>query len=362
MKSGYLIIAARLEIFAKLLLGNGISFHPKYLLRTAWILQAGVWSSFLALREKIICSKKIRNHPLPRDPIFIIGHWRSGSTFLQQLLSCDPNLTTPTYLQCCYPDSFLSSHRFIAPILKKVLTKTRPMDNVSVGIDEPQEDENALFRLCGISPLEKLIFPKIKNYFLLPYKDFIPEEPLREKWEQAFATFAKKLHLQTNKRILFKNPFHSMRIPLLITMFPDALFIHIYRDPCYVIPSTMRMWDIVGTQNNLRKQWQPPELEEVITVFDRMMARIYGDLALLPTHTYTEIRFEDLETNPIQTLRMAYKSLRLSFTDEFERNVKKFIVKEYEKNSYALKNEDKKYICVRLKRYLELGKYNPDTP
>jgi hypothetical protein len=235
------------------------------------------------------------------------------------------------------------------------------MDNVSVGIDEPQEDENALFRLCGISPLEKLIFPGTKNYFLLPFKDFIPEEPRREEWEQAFVTFAKKLHLQTNKRILFKNPFHSMRIPLLKKMFPEALFIHIYRDPCYVIPSTMRMWSIVGPQNNLRKHWQPPALEEVITVFDRMMARIYDDLSLLPPHTYTEIRFEDLETNPIQTLRMTYKSLGLSFTEEFERNVKKFIVKEYEKNSYALKNEDKKYICARLKKYLELGKYNPES-
>ena len=36
----------------------------------------------------------MRKAELPDDPIVVIGHWRSGTTYLHQLLACDPTLAT----------------------------------------------------------------------------------------------------------------------------------------------------------------------------------------------------------------------------------------------------------------------------
>ena len=45
-----------------------------------------------ALLERAIWSKRINAHEVTNDPIFIVGHWRSGTTFVQNILSKDPNL------------------------------------------------------------------------------------------------------------------------------------------------------------------------------------------------------------------------------------------------------------------------------
>ena len=33
--------------------------------------------------------KLLANKPLEHDPVFILGHWRSGTTFVHNVLSCD---------------------------------------------------------------------------------------------------------------------------------------------------------------------------------------------------------------------------------------------------------------------------------
>ena len=40
-------------------------------------------------------------------PLFILGHWRSGTTHMHNLLGKDPNHTYPTLWQVIFPDSFL---------------------------------------------------------------------------------------------------------------------------------------------------------------------------------------------------------------------------------------------------------------
>src|SRR5262249_33511021 len=42
-----------------------------------------------------------------RRPIFILGHWRSGTTLLHELLALDDRLLSPTTFQCFNPQRFL---------------------------------------------------------------------------------------------------------------------------------------------------------------------------------------------------------------------------------------------------------------
>ncbi len=356
MLKSYFIIATRLKIFLQLILRNGVSFHPKFLLRLPFLFQSSVWTSFLVFRENIMFGRKIKKTRIPNDPIFIIGHWRTGSTLLHQLFSCDPQFIVPTLLQCTYPDSFLGSKKFIAPVMKQFLPEKRPMDNVLLGHGDPQEDEYALFRLTTFSPLERLIFPHSSDYFILGDEDFLPEGPHLQKWKQALIHFATKLHMDSSgERIVFKNPFHSPRISVLKEMFPNARFIHTYRDPRVVIPSTMHMWKVVGNENTLRREWSPPQLEDVIKGFDTIVNRVDKEFSVLPEDKYVEVCFEELEKDPVKMIQKIYSHFGFDISESCQSRLEAFLKKTsgYKKNKYNLDKEQEDIICSRLKGYME---------
>lgn len=340
----------RFDRFIRLLYRNKISWKPRYLLRIAFILQSSVWSLLFSAIEKFRFHKKLGQTPKITNPIFIIGHWRTGTTFLHQLMGLDPNLTTPSLFQVAIPDSFLVSHRYYKPIMKTLLPEHRPMDMVKLGMDEPQEDEYAIFRITRFSPLEKLVFPDKPGYFLNDLEAYVPGKDELDKWGTALVDYYTKLHFLTGKRIVSKNPFNSFRIPELMTFFPDAKFIHIYRHPYAVIPSTIHMWDIVQRQNCLNNNVKRPSFEEVTTVFDKIITKIRRDLSSLPREKFVEVKFEDFEADPVSGLQGLYQALDLEFSEGFEKNIHSNLAEllDYHKNVFQLTGSEKEFINTRL--------------
>ncbi len=159
MKIFTIILGTRFSVLIRMVLRNGITLYPEYLARLMMLMMNSLISSVLTLAEKQRFGKEIREITITRPPLFIVGHWRTGSTLLHQLISLDPQFTAPNMVQTTIPDHFLFSTRYYQPILRRALPKTRPMDNVFLSPLQPQEDEFALVRMGSESPLEKLIFP-----------------------------------------------------------------------------------------------------------------------------------------------------------------------------------------------------------
>jgi hypothetical protein len=360
MKHSYLLAGTTLGKFTGMLARNGISFYPGYLVRLLFLLQNGIWASLFKLNEKWKYKQILEEYPVPTNPIFIIGHWRTGSTFLHQLLNLDNQLAAPSVFQVSIPDSFLVSRKYYEPVMSRMMGAYRPMDRVKLGFNEPQEDEYALLKLAHDSPLEKLVFPDNDEYFLNGYKDFYPRKEHLEEWKKEFMYFLKKLSYQTGKRIVLKNPFHSMRIPLLNEMFPDALFIHIHRHPFEVVPSTLNMWNIVGKQNRLKRKWKEPEIKDIISLLDRMYNKVQADLLELPKGKWFEVRFGEFEKDPVAQLKKMYEHFNMPFTDEYELGLKEKLLhlKEHKKNKYILSDEHKELIREKLKKHFAYYNYD----
>ena len=359
MKNSYLIAGITLKHLFRLLGRNKISYNPKVLFRLFFIFQSAVWSSIFSYFDKKKVDKKILAGSKIPGPIFIIGHWRTGTTLLHKILSLDPDLTAPTLFQVAIPFGYLSSHQFYKPIMQLMVTKYRPMDMVRIGMDEPQEDEYAFFRMTDFSPLERLIFPESGEYFLMNCKNFVPEGDKRSEWDNAVTYFFKKLHVYTGKTIVSKNPFNSLRINELRQLFSDSSFIHIYRHPFNVIPSTINMFDIVQAQNCMNKNKSRPDINEVIKVFDHFMTVIRQDLESVPRNKYYEIKFEEFESDPVGSLKAMYKHLGIIYSGEFEKNVKDFLYEtsDYQKNKFDLSDEEKKLILTSLEHHLKYYHY-----
>lgn len=236
-----------------------------------------------------------------------------------------------------------------------LVSKFRPMDRVKLGIDEPQEDEYAIYRITPFSPLERLVFPNKSNYFLLDFPSFLPENAQLADWENKFMWYFRKLSLKSGKPIVSKNPFNSLRIRELHKLFPEARFIHIYRHPFDVIPSTIHMWSIVQQQNSLNRQGRKPVLDEVVTVFDRVLSAIRKDTASLPEKKFYEMCFENLESDPVQEITKLYKAFNLNYNHEFEEKVKSFLseIGGFQKNIFHLSIDETIFIHQRLWHHME---------
>ncbi len=355
MDSGYFITGIKTGNLLRLVARNGISLRPHYIARLLFLLNCSFTTSILSILDKIGYEKKIKRLALPQDPVFIVGHWRTGSTFLHQLLNLSPDMSAPTLFQIGTPDSFLSSRKILYPLIKPFLTPKRTVDNVALGLEEPQEDEYALFRMTTLSPVEKLIFPKSGRFFLSGVKNYMPKgEADQKRWKESFKLFCKKLAFKTGKRLVFKNPFHSMRISVLASMFPEARFIHIYRNPLSVVPSTMHMWSIVGRQNALRDEIRPPALDEVVDVYDTMLSKVRSDLNSLPDKRHYEVRYENLENDITGVISGVCDFLQIPFDQNYEKNLSVFKRKtrSYRKNRYALTENDKQYIRRKLRHHM----------
>jgi len=357
LKDSYLTAGIRLGRLLQLLNRNHISPTPKILLRIAFLLQSASWSSLFALIENLMFSGKLKNVPVPDDPVFIIGHWRTGSTLLHQLMNLDPNFAAPTLFQVAVPDSFLVSYPYYRPVFKRLVGKHRPMDRVRLGMDEPQEDEYAIYRITGISPLEDLVFPKSKTYFLIDSDKFNPNKDQLPNWQKHIVSFYKKLYFKDKRRIISKNPFNSFRIPLLHQIFPGARFIHIHRHPCEVVPSTIHMWDIVQRQNCLNTNAGRPAIGDVLTVMDKMLTSVNDELQKLPAGSWVAIGFDAMKKDPVTVLQRLYLDLGLPFSREFEENIRHFYLEivTFDKNDFSLTAEE--YSLIRERMHIHMERY-----
>lgn len=346
MSNLHLLTGIRLQVLFKLIRRNGIRIRRKNLLRFIVLLQNAFISSVLSVVEKRKYNKVISSLKISQPPTFIIGHWRTGTTFLHQMMSLDDQFTAPTVLQVSIPDHFLFSTRYYIPVMNRILPKTRPMDNVPVSPFEPQEDEFALIRMGTVSPLEGLFFYTGKGYFLSDINKYLPEGSELRTLKKNLLTFYKKITYATGKRIVSKNPYHTLRTSLLSEIFPEATFIHVKRNPCSVVPSTIHMWNVIAATDNLGKPWHSPDIPEVTSNINLLSLHAESCKKETPENRFTEVVFENLEKNPLEELKRIYHEIDLDFTEDFENKLNDFLrsAKDYTKNKFQLSKKDKETI------------------
>ncbi|MDP4849472.1 MAG: sulfotransferase, partial [Verrucomicrobiales bacterium] len=125
------------------LLTPGLDPRTRYQRLIAWVGQ--VLRFPLALIEKVKYGAEIRREKLVKPPIFLIGHWRSGTTHLHNLMSRDPQFGFLKFSETAMPMDMLGPKvRIARRIIDRALPKTRGYDNVKLALDEPQEEEMAL--------------------------------------------------------------------------------------------------------------------------------------------------------------------------------------------------------------------------
>ncbi len=255
--------------------------------------------------------------PAPDDPIFVVGHWRSGTTLLHELLALDTRHTYPDTYACLAPSHFLISRYLVPWWLQYLMPKKRPMDNVRVGFQQPQEDEWALC-LLGLPTAYRTIafpqqLPQCPDWLALTE---LSDQQLQE-WQSKLERFLKSvLAARGDRRLVLKSPTHTARIGHLARHFPRAKFVHVVRDPMVVFPSTMRLWSTLAADHGLQHVSETQMEHYVLDTFQQMYRAFEAGRKQLPAHQICDVRYEQLVADPVGQLRRVYEELELG---EFDR-------------------------------------------
>jgi len=264
--------------------------------------------------ERLNWSDKVRAYDLPHDPIFIVGHWRSGTTHLHNLLSRDPQFAFLDFGQTAMPHNLLNeSRKYGRWLIAKVLPKKRGYDNVELTIDSPQEEEMALGSLNALGYYSVYYFPQdIKRHFerTVFFKDVTPAA--QERFKQAYVTLMKKLSMASGgKQLLLKNPPSTARLTLLKELFPKARFIYIHRNPYEVWASSLnRYYRLMSTF--AWQDFEDVDFEEMVYYkYQRLIGAYIEQQAQLPPEDIIETSYEAITETPMEELTRIYDELRI---------------------------------------------------
>ena len=285
-----------------------------------WLAYLGCASALrqpLAWLESAIHGRAVARQQIEPAPVFIVGHWRSGTTYLQNLMSEDRQFARVTLTQAAMPREFLTAARWFSA-LEGMLPGTRLMDNVAVSADAPWEEEMALTSFGRLSFYHVSFFPKAMDRIFREAVLFNDgESDLIASWQRQYLHFLKKVQLvQPGQPLLLKNPANTARISILRKMFPGARFVHIHRDPYKVFASTVHLYMRTQQAWGLHKVDRERIVRHVLMIYPALMNAFFDQSRELAGSELVEVKFRDLQGDPIGTLRSIYEGIGLDGFDE----------------------------------------------
>ena len=340
---------ASLGGWLKLLLRNRFAVAPRYWPRALLVTGLSVLNSLLGVLETAKFGRQVARVEL-RAPLFIIGHWRSGTTLLHEYLARDPRHCFPTTYDCFAPCHFLVTGDSGPARLNAMLPDRRPMDAMRLDAELPQEDDFALALLGQPSLLAMLAFPNNLpgDGAIFDLRALPPRR--RATWRRCLTGILRKVAFRApGARLVLKSPIHTARIPEILEAFPDARFVCIHRDPYEVYPSTLHMVTALHPYIALQDLRHDHLEALVLANGEKIFRRYEEDSRLLPAGRLHEIAYEDLVRDPLATLEALYGALDLGdfapvrdiFTTMAEEK------RDYRPRSYDLPEADRRELDAR---------------
>jgi len=285
-----------------------------------------------------------KNLEIKKDPIYILGHWRSGTTLLHNLLCCHKDISYPTTYHMVFPNNLFFLNGLIKGIMRLLMPKKRLVDRVELNVDFPQEEDFGLGHEAGYSFYYWFHFPN--DYQRITDENLtlnLKDKQKVEEYKQAYKRFVKRALLNVGgEQYIAKNPPNMARIPFLLDLFPDSRFVYIDRNPYEVLMSTFKFHK--GFLRTLQLQEVDDEtLWKFIIQTYVLTYTIYQDEKhLIPAKNLLELKYEDLVSDPGDI----YKSLNHELFSDLEPDETKLnkLIQKHTNHKANPYNFEKEYI------------------
>ncbi len=333
------LFGARLDNYIRLWARAGFRVKGEKIPQAVLIGLMSLVLAPFALIEGAVCAIPIARTKIQKDPLFILGHWRSGTTYLQNLLSRDPQFGWASPLHTAMFSNCALLGWALKGSVQKGIKGSRPMDNVQYDMSLPMEESFSVGNFTPWTLNHLLAFPIVwEKYVNCAFVDDLPPKD-RAAFQRAYRYVIKKITmLWKGKQLMLKSPDNTARIGCMLEMYPDAKFVNIYRDPYDTVRSSVNM---ILSQIELVHLTPLPDRDIRSLLEDMVVKRtfdMYKDLIARESHFkpghYISIKYEDFVREPEAYLREIYEKLELDGFEEALPRFRAFIAqqKNYETN------------------------------
>lgn len=260
-----------------------------------------------------------------RQPLFVTGLPRTGTTLLQGLLASDPAHRSPLHWELVFPSPPRArrADRRIAVAERQLRWFHRLAPEFrrihAVGARMPEE--------CLIATSYSLLsFQFQTSHFVPSYQAWLESQDLRPAYE----THKRVLqHLQwgsSPRRWVLKAPAHLYGIEALFAVYPDAGVIFTHRNPLEVVPSMASLH--AALRSTFSDTVEPFAVgEEVTRRWAEGIRRALGarDRGCAPPERFLDVHYADLVRDPIDCVRRVYAHFGLSLSPLAEESMKRFL-------------------------------------
>ncbi|NNE92173.1 MAG: sulfotransferase [Verrucomicrobiales bacterium] len=339
------LAGARFSVFANRSLFTA-GLHPRNRKQRfiGWAAQCARFP--FALYESIKWGGAIRREKLDKPPVFLVGHWRSGTTHLHNLMSRDPQFGYMTFAETAMPLDMLGKKVELGrKIIDDSLPETRGYDNVKLTLSEPQEEEMALGNLNSVGYYNIYYFPQQmekeqKKALLLEGAT----EKEKQKFEETYEFLVRKVsYVKGGRQLLFKNPSSAARIPMLKRLFPDAKFVYIVRNPwpvfCSSVAKFPRLMNAFAWQDWDGIDFADFTLRNYGTLQEKYLAD--REELGLPESDLVETSYEKITADPVGEIGRIYDKLGIENKEEGLKPIAEYAnsISSYKRNVHTVSHE-----------------------
>ncbi|MCR5784264.1 MAG: sulfotransferase [Eubacterium sp.] len=314
----HFLLGCRFDKLIKLFKDNDFKIPVNRLPQALLISTVSLVLFIPALLEEAYCSVFVYPKKTKEDPVFILGHWRSGTTYLQNLLSCDEQFAYFDPITTYTNNNALFLHKPIMAVQKDAITQSRPMDNLDYEVDSPSEECFAVANRCGDNIVHIMAFPQNAAHYIDHV--VLADKPAKKRndWCRAYHKVMRKTaYINGEKRLLVKSPDNTSHIQEILKIYPNAKFVHICRNPYRVIPSMVNMFkmgsEFLSLQDNPSHE---DTVDNAVCLYKKLYTQYFNDIKLIPEGNLVEIKYEEFVKSPIEHAEMIYETLDIDGFDE----------------------------------------------
>ena len=266
-----------------------------------------------------------------RDPLFIVGLPRSGTSVLHRLLAADPAHRSPLMWEVRSPSpptrddekrriqratQSCNFFNWLAPTFRYVHT---------VGAEIPQECVSLMTPTFLSDQFDAM-------YYVPSYRTWFFRQDLRPayKYHRRFLQ-----HLQFRRaarRWILKAPTHMFALPALLSVYPDARFVQTHRTPVDAMASVSSLMTIL--RSAFSDAVDPFIVcREAMDYWSESMDKFLRERDRLADNRICDIQYDEIRREPIRAVRRIYEFFGWSLSREAERNVRTLIVNQAKRQS-----------------------------
>ena len=276
-------------------------------------------------------SDRVRNPDIEqvsiKRPIFILGLPRCGTSLLHALMGADPAVRTPLMWEVAAPSpppqaaSFDTDPRaqtfddYVEEAFAGKWANVRKAHPIGARI--PQECGMILeTAFCSANPVMMFRLPALYAWY-----------------READTRFGYAMHRQWLQHLGWRHPKdqwvlkvqeHMYHIPELLSVYPDAVFIQLHRDPRTVMASIS---ELIRTIRSVAFEWQDPVAlgAEMLHLWHDGQVKMMNWRESHPAAPVLDLSFSGLMGDPIATVSEIYKHYEMPFTSSAEQNMRQWL-------------------------------------